>query len=248
MRKQKIFNKKMQNESRSIKVIHHTSSTQPTIQKSENIIPSSNWKINAQKTPMLAQNKLDEVSDELQVYQLPEMVFDNRVTFENTSSKFSLDFNAVDAIRFAFYTELHKNGLENVLKPIKVGHAWDTEKKQKDFEKWKMRQEELLKHTEQSQKLLEAHKQLPNTIEEREDVVDWTFSTVYRGTIHGLKKEETTQEEIDYERLKRKDPILFYDDIILYEDELHDFGMCTVSVKYVCCSALLLICSSHSFP
>ncbi|CAG0898194.1 unnamed protein product [Darwinula stevensoni] len=42
-----------------------------------------------------------------------------------------------------------------------------------------------------------------------------------------------TSEKIDMEKLKLKEPILFYDEIHLYEDELADNGcaLCTVKIR-----------------
>lgn len=42
-----------------------------------------------------------------------------------------------------------------------------------------------------------------------------------------------TDEKIDIDRLKTREKILFYQDLILYEDELHDNGIATCSVKIV---------------
>jgi type 2A phosphatase activator TIP41 len=39
--------------------------------------------------------------------------------------------------------------------------------------------------------------------------------------------------QIDMDLLKRRDPILWYDSVVLYEDELHDHGHCTVSATTV---------------
>ena len=36
---------------------------------------------------------------------------------------------------------------------------------------------------------------------------------------------------IDRELLMRREPILFYDELDLYESELDDHGMCTLSIK-----------------
>ena len=57
---------------------------------------------------------------------------------------------------------------------------------------------------------------------------DWTYSTTYRGS-SGLVNE--TQDEIPLELLRRPDPILFYDDVLLYESELDDNGISCYSVK-----------------
>jgi len=59
---------------------------------------------------------------------------------------------------------------------------------------------------------------------------DWSYSTPYVGSQHewvprehsGIKKEML---------MDKNQPILFYDDIILYEDDLHDNGQVKLSVK-----------------
>ncbi|KHJ74837.1 TIP41-like family protein [Oesophagostomum dentatum] len=52
---------------------------------------------------------------------------------------------------------------------------------------------------------------------------DWTFTSKYAGTVHGCSV-EATSETIDLERLKRQEPIGFYAQVTLYEDELADHG------------------------
>ena len=44
---------------------------------------------------------------------------------------------------------------------------------------------------------------------------------------------EVTEEGIDYSRLKQQERIYFYDDVILYEDELADNGTAMLSAKIV---------------
>ena len=48
-----------------------------------------------------------------------------------------------------------------------------------------------------------------------------------------LSQVEETDEGIDYSRLKQQERIYFYDDVILYEDELADNGTAVLSVKIV---------------
>merc|ERR1719495_1688863 len=57
---------------------------------------------------------------------------------------------------------------------------------------------------------------------------DWTFTPVeYKGTTtfedpdQGLEWQKT-EERIDYEKLKQKEQILFFEDVILFEDEVDD--------------------------
>ncbi|XP_042913233.2 TIP41-like protein, partial [Parasteatoda tepidariorum] len=74
---------------------------------------------------------------------------------------------------------------------------------------------------------------------EIKDVVkpfDWTFTTHYKGTLIGNKENYTvtpTDERINIEKLKVKEKILFYEDVMLFEDELADNGTAHCSVKIV---------------
>ncbi|XP_076237554.1 TIP41-like protein [Calliopsis andreniformis] len=67
-------------------------------------------------------------------------------------------------------------------------------------------------------------------LEEKLKPFDWTFTTPYSGTISNFKIEETN-ERIDVDKLRRRDKILFYHDLTLFEDELHDNGIAVCSVK-----------------
>lgn len=60
---------------------------------------------------------------------------------------------------------------------------------------------------------------------------DWTFSTDYKGTLSDNIIIEPTDETIDFDLLKRKEQIIFYHDLTLFEDELHDHGISKLSVK-----------------
>ncbi len=44
---------------------------------------------------------------------------------------------------------------------------------------------------------------------------------------------EPTADRIDYSRLREKERILFYDEVLLYEDELDDNGCTKLSCKIV---------------
>ncbi|XP_043268518.1 TIP41-like protein isoform X2 [Venturia canescens] len=67
-------------------------------------------------------------------------------------------------------------------------------------------------------------------LEEKVKPFDWTFTTDYMGTTLGFEVQET-KERIDVDKLKVKEKILFYHDLTLYEDELHDHGIAAMSVK-----------------
>ena len=73
---------------------------------------------------------------------------------------------------------------------------------------------------------------------------DWSYTTDYKGELaQGSPKFEETDQAIPLELLKRPDPILFFDDVMLYEDELADNGITVMSVKVRVMPARLLLLS-----
>ncbi|XP_034539389.1 TIP41-like protein [Notolabrus celidotus] len=63
---------------------------------------------------------------------------------------------------------------------------------------------------------------------------DWTYTTDYRGTLIGdgpQMEVAKTSERIDLEKLKAREQIMFFDEVLLFEDELHDHGVSMISVK-----------------
>ncbi|XP_057177377.1 TIP41-like protein isoform X2 [Triplophysa rosa] len=63
---------------------------------------------------------------------------------------------------------------------------------------------------------------------------DWTYTTDYTGTLLGEQiqlKVAPTTERIDVEKLKAREQIKFFEDVLLFEDELHDHGVSMISVK-----------------
>jgi len=73
---------------------------------------------------------------------------------------------------------------------------------------------------------------------------DWSYTTDYVGTVSPtgpqLKSAET---QVPLELLRRPDPILMYDELVLYEDEMADNGITMFSCKIrVMPERLLLLC------
>ncbi|CBF70793.1 protein jipA [Aspergillus nidulans FGSC A4] len=82
----------------------------------------------------------------------------------------------------------------------------------------------------------EWQKSRETTHEGIKDVIkpfDWSYSTDYKGTVLSIQGPdfEETSKPIPIELLKRPDPILFFDEVILYEDELADNGITMLSCK-----------------
>ena len=71
---------------------------------------------------------------------------------------------------------------------------------------------------------------------------DWSYTTDYKGTVTG-KSFVPDQEPIPIALLKRPDPILFFEEVVLYESELDDNGISMLSVKVrVMPERMLLLC------
>ena len=61
---------------------------------------------------------------------------------------------------------------------------------------------------------------------------DWSYTTDYKGELAPKSQPfGPTSNPVPLELLKRPDPILFFDDVILYEDELADNGITMLTVK-----------------
>lgn len=74
---------------------------------------------------------------------------------------------------------------------------------------------------------------------------DWSYTPQdYRGELTPNSPTfQETETEIPLSLLRRPDPILFFDDVILYEDELADNGIAMLSVKIRVMPARLLLLS-----
>ncbi|CAG8955490.1 hypothetical protein HYFRA_00010357 [Hymenoscyphus fraxineus] len=74
---------------------------------------------------------------------------------------------------------------------------------------------------------------------------DWSYTTDYKGTTKGKEFEiqKDNEEPIPIELLKRPDPILFFEEVVLYESELDDNGISLYSCKLrVMPDRMLLLC------
>ena len=76
---------------------------------------------------------------------------------------------------------------------------------------------------------------------------DWSYTTDYKGTVtDGQPFKDSPQREeelIPIALLKRPDPILFFDEVVLYESELDDNGISVYTCKLrVMPDRMLLLC------
>lgn len=70
---------------------------------------------------------------------------------------------------------------------------------------------------------------------------DWSYSTDYRGTVPAAPALQPTTTPIPLALLRRPDPIQFFDEVVLYEDELADNGIAMLSCKVRVMPARLLL-------
>ncbi|KAL1296087.1 hypothetical protein HN51_056850 [Arachis hypogaea] len=166
------------------------------------------WLIESRTHSILNSAAIQEWEHKLDTNHLPEMVFgENTLILKHLSSGTKIHFNAFDALC---------GWKQEALPPVEVPAA----------AKWKFR-------SKPSQQVILDY--------------DYTFTTPYCGscTVENDKdmnaketSEETSnilwqdcKEQIDLVALASKEPILFYDEVVLYEDELADNGVSLLTVK-----------------
>ena len=123
-----------------------------------------------------------------------------------------------------------KNGLSLQHNTLEFGIRFDPI----DALKFVNSKEDLV-HVAKSKEWLEARSDHAD-INKISKPYDWTFTpTNYKGSIfkaNGVLNVTVSDEKIDYERLKVQEAILFYEDIILYEDELDDNGVKIINIFF----------------
>ncbi|XP_041013801.1 TIP41-like protein isoform X2 [Juglans microcarpa x Juglans regia] len=175
------------------------------------------WEIESRKRSILKSSDHLLWEQKLQTSHLPEMVFgESSLVLKHVNSGIKIHFNAFDAL----------NGWkQEALPPVEVPAA----------AKWKFRSKPL------QQVILDY---------------DYTFTTPYCGsetieidTDYGRGEIsqrtcnlhwEDCEEKIDVVSLTSKEPILFYDEVVLYEDELADNGVSLLTVKVLRVDGVLM--------
>lgn len=158
------------------------------------------WKMTTCKSHILESEgeHRKRYDSQLELPQLPEMVFPENILRVVHESGTGIEFNALDALALV---DAHSD-------PVKVAASAEWQNARAGCEHIK--------------KVVAPF--------------DWTFTTEYKGTILNLKSQATmkvsdTTEQIDLDKLKRREPIHFYDDVLLFEDELSDNGTSIMNVK-----------------
>lgn len=176
--------------------------------------PNKRWRISTRKQPILKAGPIEAFNERLGI-PIPEMIFgDNVVALEHIKSGWTLEFNAFDGLDRVSKTE------EGMLQ-VAYSAEWKRDRQHHH-----------------------------DGIKEVVKPFDWSYSTDYRGTTHSgdcadvdWQATDDAKTPIRTDLLSRQDPILFFDEVMLYEDELADNGIAVLSIKIrVMADRLLLLC------
>ncbi|KZT05639.1 type 2A phosphatase activator TIP41 [Laetiporus sulphureus 93-53] len=193
----------------SISLPHHTLKESPN----SRTIEIGDWSITARANPISNAAELDALQAAVGGIPLPEMTFgNNALELEHKPSGWNYGFGTEEALKGVKNGELVEGD-----GGVKVGYA----------DAW------LASRTGPSSQL-----PMPKTVATKP--YDWTYTTIYSG--HDLPSSTETIKwqpgdpdnplhTIPLAELTRHDPILFYAEIPLFEDELHDNGSSHLLVR-----------------
>ncbi|KAG6602801.1 uncharacterized protein IUM83_06793 [Phytophthora cinnamomi] len=175
------------------------------------------WVIGSNKTHITPIDTVDEIGEAAKLTP-PEMVFGkNQLLLFHEPSGVCYNFLAVEALKGAHFPPPASDQAQDIVanQQLKVSIA--------------------------------KHNTNKEDVKELDITYDWTYSTDYKGSLQRLTKTEgspatfvksdeeakveATRERINFEKLKEREPILWFEDVGLYEDELHDHGTSAMSVK-----------------
>ncbi|SCV02870.1 LAMI_0H03642g1_1 [Lachancea mirantina] len=177
-------------------------------------ITIGDWTISTRKKTILNSVEMEQWEEKLRGLALPEMIFGNSfVRVENKAHGFVMEFNALEALKAV---KLEDSGIR-----VSYAHKWISSKK---------------RNREKSADLQDTSLEIGHHY-------DWTYTTSYKGHFEGPSLKRDDQERIPIDKLSRPDPILFYDDMILFEDELADNGIGVLNVKVRVMNERLLVLS-----
>jgi type 2A phosphatase activator TIP41 len=201
--------------------------TRDALQAATKSHTQGNFIISTRKLPISKAGAIDDLTEKIGI-PMPEMIFgDNLVSIDHIPSKWHFEFNTPDALDAVDKTDKHM---------LKVAYARE----------WESTREGTTQGIKQVVK-----------------PYDWSYSTTYAGTVgapssqqqDGAASEATannspalpqfqpTEKAIPIELLKRRDRMLFFEEVVLYESELDDNGVSIYSAKVrVHQQRMLLLC------
>lgn len=181
------------------------------VQRTPSLEINPNWSLYTQRRPILNAEEIEHYEGVLDI-PVPEMIFGNNCVGVTCKDTAGKTQFHVDFNALDALRLVERNPSD----AIKVSYAND----------WYASR--LQKHA-QSDVTMEVYKPY-----------DWTYSSEYRGTCNAQWTRDD-EHAIPTDKLTSANPILFYDDMVLYEDELGDNGISVLSVKVRAMKDCLLV-------
>lgn len=180
---------------------------------SDHVLQHAGFRITTRKLPILKAGPIEDMTTKLGIAP-PEMIFgDNLVQIQHVASGWTIELNAFDAL-----DKVDKTG--SSMLAVSYSKEWQESRERKY-----------------------GDQDIKGVVKP----FDWSYSTDYAGTVSttrngsdmpdadssnpGQRRLTRTSKEIPLALLARRDPILFFDDVVLYEDELADNGIAMLSAK-----------------
>ena len=174
-----------------------------------NGIRISGWKISSVNERISSDAELESIMGGPVDMPVPEMIFGtNKVEFLHEASGKRFMFDTISALKGTQIKFDKTDQADRYLFKVPYANLWDGKKVGDDSAT-------SLKHCHED--------------------YDWTFTTLKSGAvIDGSGKTiepQLTDAKIDYEHLKKREGILWFDEVDLFEDDLHDNGVSKLYVK-----------------
>mgnify|MGYP002620088443 CR=1 FL=1 len=202
------------------------------------------WTFVFQKSGILPSGDLDQLVDKLKLQGIPDIVYGkNFARLINNKKNFVYEVTPQDSLSFVNFEKRNQKYKQDYDKSedTEVINVLPEELKIKQAEHWK------------NKKVAEDA-----DIRVLEKISDWTFSTPYKGTVREFTQKpkesldditvgveqlkisdskiyiEKTKEDIPLGNLTPQNPIKWYNEYVLFEDELGDCGLSQSTFRFRC--------------
>ena len=214
------------------------------------------WTVCYTKAEMLNTAELDQFSDQVKVHRTPDIFYGyNSIYLVNQKHDFVYRVTAVEALQFCAFEVREKQPL------LRVGVEGETEeiKNQIVEQNTKFSESKEIYNplnfipttilAKQSEVWMKKDFNSIKDFQKIEPISDWTYTTPYKGSLSYLSKctipnfvmtasstrssveVGLTMEQIPFHKLGKDNPVLHFDEIPLFEDDLDDLGFAQAVVR-----------------
>jgi len=181
------------------------------------------WRFEAVAEPLWPSDRIDELGKDEDLCKVPDMFCGNAsLRISHEASGFQLELGAMEALRCCRWRPPPAAHHQPLAEAVVADGGKELDGpflgaiKCQFAERWKPKSEN------------------PD-VKELQVTSDWTCSTAYWGSaaFHGgaAASAEVTEECLPMDLLRRRDEIHWYNEILFWEDELDDNGVCRVSIR-----------------